>query len=41
MGHAKGFISNSAGKTKSVPLNDGGLGESGRPFEKLFAKLQS
>ena len=39
--HAKGFISNPAGKAKSVLLTDVGLRESERLFQKLFAKRQS
>ena len=36
--HAKGFIENPVGKTKSVVLSDEGLRESKRLFEALFAK---
>jgi len=36
--HAKGFIENPLGKTKSVVFSDEGLRESKRLFEALFAK---
>ncbi len=36
--HAKGFIENPVGKTKSVVLSDEGLRESKRLFEALFTK---
>ena len=36
--HAKGFIDNPVGKTKSIALSAEGLRESKRLFEVLFAK---
>ncbi len=36
--HAKGFISDPVGKTKSVVLSEHGLKEAERLFTKLFAK---
>jgi len=36
--HAKGFISNPAGKAKSVVLTEEGQREAERLFEKMFAR---
>ena len=35
--HEKGFISNPAGKAKSVVFTEEGLREAERPFRELFA----